>query len=114
MDLNLEQKKVGKRIQEYREKAGISQESLAGIVDLSVTSISNIERGSNYPSFESFIKIANAIKASPDLLLADVIDEAYKSKASELSKMLESLSPSDRQRALTVLETLIHSITNIG
>ena len=50
---------IGRRI---REKAGISQETLAEKVSLSSTSISNIERGANYPTFENFIRIANVLE----------------------------------------------------
>ena len=39
--------RIGRRIQKYREKAGITQEELAEAVSLSKTAISNIERGAN-------------------------------------------------------------------
>ena len=73
MDYN---KKVGQRIQEYREKAKMSQETLGEYVGLSSTSISNIERGLHYPSMDNFIKIANSLGVSADLLLSDVVDSA--------------------------------------
>ena len=56
--------RFGKKIQEFREKAGKSQEELAAHVGVSVTSISNIERGANYPSFENFIKIYHIIETN--------------------------------------------------
>ena len=106
----MDSKKVGKRIQEYREKAGISQEDMADIVKMSVTSISNIERGRNYPSFENFIKICNAINVSTDLLLSDVVNAAYMAKSSELSKRLDKLKPSERQHIMTVVDSMITSL----
>mgnify|MGYP000949119911 CR=1 FL=1 len=106
----MDQKKVGKRIQEYREKAGISQEELASAIQMSSTSVSNIERGRNFPSFETFIKICNAINVSTDLLLSDVVDAAHTAKASELSKRLEKLKPSDRQHIMTVVDSMIKSL----
>ena len=106
----MEKKLVGKRIQEYRDKAGISQEELATKVEMSVTSVSNIERGRNFPTFENFIKIANTIKAPADLLLVDVIDESYVTKANELSKMMEELSPNERRHVFSVVESLISSL----
>lgn len=72
---------IGRRIQKCREKAGISQETLAEKVSLSSTSISNIERGANYPTFENFIRIANVLEVPADALLADVLDKAYVAQA---------------------------------
>lgn len=100
-------KRVGKRIQEYREKARISQEKLAELVGLSVTSISNIERGANYPTFENFIKIANAIDVSADILLCDVVETAQLTKVSELSEKLKNISPIRRNELLIIIEALI-------
>lgn len=101
--------RVGKRIQQYREKAGISQEQLAETVDISVTAISNIERGINYPTFENFLKIVKAIGASADLILVDVIPSSYVSKACELSDMLETTTPEKRNQIFAVIETLLNS-----
>ncbi len=98
--------RIGRRIQQYREKAGLSQEALAEAVSLSTTAISNIERGANYPSFENFIKIANVLKVSSDLLLADVLNGAYVAKASELSALLEAVSAQKRQEIYKVVEIL--------
>ena len=67
-------KEVGKLIQLYREKAHISQEELAETIGLSITAISNIERGVNYPTLENFIKIANTIHAPADELLEPDVD----------------------------------------
>lgn len=99
--------KLGKRIREYREKAGYTQESIAEALELSVTAISNIERGINYPSLENFINFLNVVKVPADLLLADVVDCAYISKASELSEKLKNASPEKRKQIFTVIEALL-------
>ena len=99
--------RFGKKIQFFREKAGISQEELAAHVGVSVTSISNIERGANYPSFENFIKILNFIKASPNSVLLEVVDEAQISKAGELWDKMKDLDTESRNRILRVVEVLL-------
>ena len=99
--------RFGKKIQFFREKAGISQEELAAHVGVSVTSISNIERGANYPSFENFIKILNFIKASPNSVLLEVVDEAQVSKAGELWEKMKDLDTESRNRILRVVEVLL-------
>ncbi|MGI6013128.1 MAG: helix-turn-helix domain-containing protein [Oscillospiraceae bacterium] len=99
-------KKIGQRIQKYREEANITQQTLAEITELSITSISNIERGLNYPTFENFIKIANAISVSTDLLLSDVIDAAYVAKASKLSEKLRDIPSTKRRQIFAVIEIM--------
>ena len=56
--------KFGKRLQELRADAGMTQEQLADEVGLTVESISNIERGIHAPKFENLEKIAKALKLS--------------------------------------------------
>ena len=79
------EKSIGKSIRKYREKANISQEMLAEAVELSITSISNIERGINYPTMDNFIKIANYIGASADELLSGAVDKSYVIELSEIT-----------------------------
>lgn len=99
--------RVGAKIRERRKKAGISQEQLAEMIGVSVTAMSGMERGINFPTMENFIKIANAIGASADDLLCDVIAGSSPAKASELSERLQSLSLTKRNQIYAVIETMI-------
>ena len=65
---------VGKVIQEYREKRGLSQEVVSGLADIGRTHLSAIERGVRKPTLETFFKIADAL---------DI-------KASDLMKLIEN------------------------
>jgi transcriptional regulator with XRE-family HTH domain len=62
-------KKLGVRISQLRMKAGMTQAKLSEEADLSVDSISRIERGDRAPSLESLEKIAEALKVDPAELL---------------------------------------------
>lgn len=62
-------KKLGVRISQLRMKAGMTQAKLAEGSDLSVDSISRIERGDRAPSLESLEKIAEALGIDPGELL---------------------------------------------
>lgn len=99
--------RLGKRIQLFREKAGISQEELANHIGVSVTSVSNIERGANYPSFENFIKILNFIKASPNQVMFDLVDQAQISKASELWDNIKMLDYDKRNQIFRIVQILL-------
>ena len=91
----------------YREKAGKSQEELANYIGVSVTSISNIERGANYPSFENFIKILNFIGASPNAVMFDLVDEAQTTKAGELWDKMKNIDSEKRNRILKIVKLLL-------
>jgi transcriptional regulator with XRE-family HTH domain len=60
---------VGKVIQEYREKRGLSQEVVSGLADIGRTHLSAIERGVRKPTLETFFKIADALDISPSELM---------------------------------------------
>lgn len=99
---------IGKNIQATRKAQKLSREALAEKAGLSANFIGNIERGEKAVSLESFIKIANALRVSADLLLGDVIDNGYQVKTSVLCEQINSLPPEKRKLAHKLLETLLH------
>lgn len=101
--------RLGQRIQMYREKAGKSQEELAEHVGVSITSISNIERGANYPSFENFIKILNFINASPNMVMFDMVEQAQITRASELWDKMKTLDSEKRNKIFKIIEILLEA-----
>ena len=64
-------KSIGKNIRKYRNNKKLRQEQLAEMTDLSANYIGMVERGEKAPSMETFLKIANALEVSADLLLVD-------------------------------------------
>jgi transcriptional regulator with XRE-family HTH domain len=62
-------KKFGVRLFQLRSEAGMTQAELAEKANLSIDSISRIERGDRSPSFESLERIAAALKTDPVQLL---------------------------------------------
>ena len=61
MDMANIKKKLGVRTSQLRMKAGMTQAKLAEKADLSIDSISRIERGDRAPSLESLESIAEAL-----------------------------------------------------
>ncbi|MBQ9785666.1 MAG: helix-turn-helix transcriptional regulator [Clostridia bacterium] len=98
---------IGKRIRKYREAKGWRQEDFAEKIGLSVTYTGMIERGEKVPKLETFITIANVLKVSADLLLADVLATGYAVKSSEMTDEIASLSPAERDRIYSVVNTMI-------
>ena len=60
---------VGKVIQKYREKRGLSQEVVSGLADIGRTHLSAIERGVRKPTLETFFRIADALNILPSELV---------------------------------------------
>ena len=54
--------KLGQRIKSLRKNLNITQETLAELINMDITSLSKIETGRNYPQPETIEKIANAVK----------------------------------------------------
>ena len=65
---------VGKVIQEFRKKKGISQEVLSGLADIGRTHLSAIERGERKPTLETIYRIATAL----DINMSDIVIEIEK------------------------------------
>lgn len=86
---------IGARIKAARERAGMTQEDLAGALDMSTTHISVIERGVKSPRLETLVNIANILEVSSDILLQDVVDYSSDGIASEVSVLLSKLSKKD-------------------
>ena len=98
---------IGKRIRKCREAKGWRQEDFAEKVGLSVTYTGMIERGEKVPKLETFITIANVLEVSADLWLADVLSTGYNIKSSEITEKIASLSPAERDRIYSVVNSMI-------
>lgn len=98
---------IGNRIKAAREARGLTQEALAGIVDLSTTHMSVIERGIKSPRLETFVALANALDVSADDLLIDVVNKSTISVAGELDQIISKLPRDRKQRILKAVRALV-------
>lgn len=106
----MEYTSIGKNIRKRRDELGLKQETLAEMVDLSVSYMGAIERGKKLPKLDVFIRIANALKVSSDTLLSGVLDVENQIIASELSSKLNELPENEQRRILNVIQTMISDI----
>lgn len=56
---------LGKRIRELRKEYNITQETLAEKSNIEIATLSNIERGKNYPNYETIEKLSIAFNIMP-------------------------------------------------
>ena len=82
---------VGNNIRRYRRLQSLSQEQLAELINISVSSLSNLERGNAYPNTDTLEKIIAALNIRLEMLFADEenklnIEEDYKRRFNLIKK----------------------------
>lgn len=60
---------IGSKIKSRRKALGITQETIAGILDVNASHICNIECGRAHPSLTVLVRIANILHCSVDCFL---------------------------------------------
>ena len=106
------EKIIGKRIQEYRKKNGMTQEELSEVIDISPHYLSALERGIYNIKLETLVKILNTLGISADEVFCDVVDKSSAVSANRLSERLEALPREEQERILAVVDTMINSAKN--
>lgn len=104
------QVKVGKRIKEYRNQRGFTQQYFSELVGLTPSYFSDIERGKSFPSPEKFVAIANALGCSADQLFCDVIENSSPVIAAGIVEKISALKPEDQNRLVAIVNAYINSI----
>lgn len=100
-------KGIGTRIKAGRVAAGLTQESLAEKVGISSTYLSAIECNVKDPKLATFIKIANAIGASADDLLADVLNVKQYEQYIEREERIRKLPLKEQNKIYRILDVMI-------
>lgn len=67
--------KLGKLLKEKRKSLNLSQEIVSSFADIGRTHLSAIERGERRPALDTFVKIAYALKTTPNKLMKEVEDK---------------------------------------
>ena len=69
---------IGKICQQYRQKNNLTQNQVSELTGLEPRHISQIERGLSKGSIDTLIKLCNAYKITPDIVLYDLLDDNLK------------------------------------
>ena len=97
-------KHIGKICQEYRQKNNLTQNQVAELTGLEPRHISQIERGMSKGSIDTLIKLCNAYKITPDIILYDLLDESVKNSVSIYDEDFKKLSKKDKESILHFIE----------
>ena len=97
---------MGRNVKIARIKAGLSQAELAELVELSVDTIKRIEQGTLAGSLETFCKLCDILKVSPNYLLKDDVQTVGTAVSTELADRFLNLSEEQLYVISTILDKL--------
>ena len=106
----MDMKKIGGRIQQARQRTGLSQTELSQKLGMTPKYISNIECGAKTPRLETFVDIANVLQTDANTLLADTLDVSAEIRCDALWRKLLALPVEKRQKALRLLDLIVEEI----
>ena len=95
---------IGKICQQYRLKNNLTQNEVAELTGLEPRHISQIERGMSKGSIDTLIKLCNAYKITPDIILYDLLDEDIKNSISIYDEKFKKLSKRDKDSILHFID----------
>ncbi len=97
-------KHIGNKFQEYRLKNNLTQNDVSELTGLEPRHISQIERGISKGSIDTLLKLCNAYKITPDIVLYDLLDEDLKNNVSIYEEKFKKLSQKDKESILHFIE----------
>ncbi len=117
----IDNKAVGQRIRQEREKLALTRAELAELVDLSDYYVGQLERGERQMSLPALIKIASCLHVSIDYLVSgsskqrdysihDSTPPAYINKnerTEEIYKLLEKCSQKELDLIRKIIQTIL-------
>ena len=106
-------KSVGRRIAQARTDKGYSQAMLAEKANISVSHLSNIERGRKSLSAEVLLRIAEALQVSADSILFTDIPQVHKKVESQIGDNLNNCTAREKEFILKFIKDIGEFITEI-
>lgn len=104
MDKNNISVHIGKVFQEYRLKNNMTQNEVSDITGLEPRHISQLERGFTKGSIDTLLKLCNAYKITPDVILYDLLDENTKNMIKIYDEKFKKLSKRDKESILYFID----------
>lgn len=101
-------KLVGSTIKERRKNNGLTQEELAERSELSIETISSVERGVLSTTIYTAYQISRALDIDLSYLL-DFSDNQAKLQTKEVKEILQKIAPEHRQQVIEALSIIIKS-----
>ncbi|WP_227845344.1 helix-turn-helix domain-containing protein [Clostridioides sp. ES-S-0145-01] len=100
---------IGKRIRNYRKRAGYSQEALAKKAGLFYAYLGQIERGESKASLRSIFKIATALEMPLEILFENIIKNETDTEtlSAEAYDLIDGLTIKEQKAVIKLLKEII-------
>lgn len=95
---------IGNTFQKYRLKNNLTQNQVSELTGLEPRHISQIERGLSKGSIDTLIKLCNAYKITPDIVLYDLLDDEIKNSISIYDEKFKKLNKKDKESILHFID----------
>lgn len=109
----LDNKALGNRIKEEREKIHITQQNLAEVLNISTYYLGRIERGERNVSLEKLVGIASYFNISLDYLVFGNSAKTNENNFTELYELLDKCSEKEKEVLSDVIKALIPHIKKL-
>ena len=106
MNIELDFKKIGTRIQKLRTEKKMTQAELAEIIDTNQKHLSRIEGGYHRCSLDAIVAIAHALDVSVDYLIADGDDASNPSTLKVFLDDIKDMSPNQLEMLRENIKTI--------
>ena len=102
--MDIDKKRIGKRIRHRREAAGLSQEQLAEKLDLSTNHISSMECGKSLLTTKRLLDLCDILGGTPNYYLLGEIEP----EADRITSLVKKLPPDAQEMLCRLIETYLH------
>ena len=109
----MDAKKFGSNIQKYRREKGLTQEEAAEQCSLSTNYFRQIELGNKVPRLETFLRIAEVLGVSTDLLFAGIFSGATEASCNELYQKIEDLPLNKQNFVMKMVDSLVEGVKKL-
>lgn len=79
---------IGDVLKEYRKRTGMTQQDLAGFLNVTYNYISLLENGNAHPSIETLVKVSLIIGVDPGEILSNIVKRELANKKSFLHQFV--------------------------
>ena len=109
----MDAKSLGSNIHKYRLAKGLTQDAAAEKCGLSTNYFRQIELGHKVPRLETFLRIAEALEVSTDLLFAGNLSWTSSIRSNDLYHRIERLPAKQQNYILDAVDTLVSGMERI-
>jgi transcriptional regulator with XRE-family HTH domain len=109
----MDNKLLGKRIREERQKLNLTQEKLAECIDISDSYMGQVERGEKSVTLGTLLNLANKLGVTVDFLIQDYFASENDNYYDQLKQLLYERTDKEKQMAIDMIKIMFSHLDNM-